>query len=139
MLITGTQGNDRGVTALTGGDGNDTILGLGGNDWLTGAAGNDTLDGGAGERDEARYLDAATGVTVNLATGTAQDGLGGTDTLLGIEDIRGSAFDDVLTGLVGGGSQLFGEGGNDLLTANARGHRGGQIRRHRHDHRQQRG
>jgi Ca2+-binding RTX toxin-like protein len=38
------------------------------------------------------------GVVVNLATGTASDGYGGTDTLSGIENVRGSTFNDTLTG-----------------------------------------
>jgi Ca2+-binding RTX toxin-like protein len=63
-------------------------------------------------------------VRVNLTTGTAIGG-GGSDTLTGIENIRGTASTDTLTGdaganrLDGGDSadSLFGEGGNDILLA----------------------
>ena len=62
-----------------------------------GEAGNDTIDGKSGE-DRVGYDSSPAGVNVNLSTGIALDGYGGTDTLLNIEDARGSAFDDILTG-----------------------------------------
>jgi Ca2+-binding RTX toxin-like protein len=72
-----------------------TINGGAGNDYLEGGAGLDILDGGA-DNDTVSYGVAAIGVIANLATGTATgDGL---DTLIGIENIIGSAFDDTLTG-----------------------------------------
>src|SRR5262249_28425197 len=60
---------------------------------------------------------------VNLTTGTASDGFGGTDTLSHIEGVAGSEFDDQITGdgnsnrLGGqnGDDQLFGMGGDDFL------------------------
>jgi uncharacterized delta-60 repeat protein/uncharacterized repeat protein (TIGR02059 family) len=62
--------------------------------------GNDTLDGGADGRfgDTVSYSNSNVGVVVNLATGVATDGYGGTDTLLNIEHIRGTHFADTLTG-----------------------------------------
>ncbi len=54
---------------------------------------------------------------VNLATGTATGG-DGTDTLIGIEDVTGSAFNDVLTGDAGANS-LNGGNGNDVLIGGA--------------------
>ncbi len=65
-----------------------------------GEDGNDSIDGGAG-RDRVSYSTSSDGVFVNLQNGTANDGFGGTDTLIGIEDIRGSNFDDVLVGSTG--------------------------------------
>jgi len=65
-----------------------------------GEDGNDSIDGGAG-RDRVSYSTSSAGVFVNLENGTANDGFGGTDTLNGIEDIRGSGFDDVLIGSTG--------------------------------------
>ena len=57
-----------------------------------------TCTGEAGT-DTAFYSDATSGVTVNLATTTAQNtGGGGTDTLSGIENLYGSGFADTLTG-----------------------------------------
>lgn len=98
---------------LLGGDGNDAIFGEGGDDELGGGAGNDTLDGGAGE-DLVRYLDASGGVTLNLATGTASDGDGGTDVLTSIEHAHGSENGDSLTGDTGA-NELSGFGGDDSL------------------------
>lgn len=100
------------------GDANDNVLlgGLG-NDLLAGGAGNDTLNGGA-DTDTADYSAAAAGVTANLAAGTANDGMGGADTLIGIENINGSAFDDTLAGDAGV-NILNGAGGNDVLSGGA--------------------
>ena len=116
--FSGFGGNDvldglTGADSLLGGAGNDTIRGGGGADELWGQAGNDTLDGGA-EFDLARYRDSTAGVVASLTTGSAQDGFGGTDTLVGIEGLHGSDFGDTLTGDAGG-NELSGFGGNDLL------------------------
>ena len=116
--ISGGSGND----VLGGTSGDDAILGLGGNDWIYGGQGNDTLDGGAG-RDEVWYAGAGTyfpgisdtisvGVSVNLLTGTATGGAG-TDTLIGIEDVVGSDFNDLLIG-DDGANYLGGAKGNNI-------------------------
>jgi len=81
---------------LTGTSGDDALNGSGGNDTLIGGGGNDTLNGGAGV-DTADYSTALGPVTVNLATGTAT-GAAGNDTLINIENVRGTAFDDNLIG-----------------------------------------
>ena len=77
-------------------------MGLEGDDTLQGGAGNDTLDGGDNGDigDTASYADATSGVTVSLSLqDTAQDTIGaGTDTLTGIENLTGSAFNDTLAG-----------------------------------------
>jgi Ca2+-binding RTX toxin-like protein len=79
--------------------------------------GDDVIDGGAGAGDRADYSDAPAGVEVDLQTGLAQDGFGGTDTLAGIEQIRGSSFDDVLLGTIDNVEFESYEGlaGNDLI------------------------
>jgi Ca2+-binding RTX toxin-like protein len=66
----------------------------------------------------ADYSNAPAKVVVNLATGTAQNGFGGTDTLIGIHSVIGSAFADTITG---GGSTdtLDGGGGGDSLIGGA--------------------
>ena len=80
-----------------------------------GGAGNDTIDGKGGT-DRVDYNNSRAGVVVNLLTGTASDGLGGTDTLLNIEDVRGSVFNDNLYGTLGN-NKMYGEAGNDTITA----------------------
>src|SRR5262245_57719024 len=108
--LAGGAGND----VLSGGAGNDTILGGDGNDTLLGGAADDTLDGGAG-RDVASYADATAAVRVDLGAGGAQaTGGAGTDTLVGIEDLVSSAFNDTLIGYVGD-NVLLGGAGDDLL------------------------
>ena len=98
----------------------DVLRGLGGNDMLFGGSGNDTLDGGTGAdtlmgglgTDTADYSLSAAGVTVNLLTGVGSGGDAQGDMLVGIENIIGSAHDDVLAG--DGGANVFAGGsGND--------------------------
>ncbi len=111
-----------GADTLTGGGGADTLLGGAdadlleggdGNDELWGGAGNDTLDGGAGQ-DLLRYLDAASGVTVDLTGGFALDGDGGRDIIRNVEHVHGSAHDNLLRGDAGG-NELAGFDGADTL------------------------
>ena len=107
--LTGNGGND----TLLGGAGNDTLHGGDGDDEIWGQAGNDSIDGGAGA-DLVRYRDAASGITVSLSAGTAQDGAGGTDTLFSIENVHGSEFGDSLSGSALG-NELSGFSGNDTI------------------------
>ena len=71
-----------------------TIKGTIGNDTLTGTSGDDTIDGLAGI-DLVVYTNATGGITANLTTGIVSGAGVGTDTLIGIEQIRGSNFNDV--------------------------------------------
>jgi Ca2+-binding RTX toxin-like protein len=142
--LTGGDGDNRlyglgGVDVLTGGagsdwlygeDGDDTLNGGDDDDRLTGGAGADTMDGGGGV-DQASYEGSASGVTVDLATGTGSGGDAAGDTLSGIENAVGSSYDDVLTGnaaenvLNGGAGDdwLWGRAGGDLLLGGAGGDR----------------
>ena len=116
---------DAANNVLTGRDGDDQLIGGGGNDNLRGGLGDDILNGGDGLFDVANYIDATSGVSVDLnIQGVAQDTLGGgMDTLIDIELITGSNFDDVLIGDAGnnilrgeeGNDQLIGGAGNDTL------------------------
>ena len=108
---------------LRGLAGNDTLSGLAGNDTLDGGAGNDLIDGGSGA-DLVSYAAASSSVTVNLGIAGAQNTRGaGTDTLVGIENLTGSNFNDALTGssaanVVNGGrgnDSIGGGAGNDTL------------------------
>lgn len=110
--ITGDNNPNR----LEGAGGDDTIFGLGADDVLIGNEGDDTLNGGA-DSDTAEYLGAVAGIVVNLDSGAPQvsnDGDGGQDTLISIENISGSNFADSITG-DGGNNILSGNGGNDTI------------------------
>ncbi len=116
--INGGASND----LIEGGAGTDTLSGDGGNDTFAGGAdeGNDSFNGGEGN-DLVTYLAAKAAVTVSLTTGTARGTAAGdaaktgADTLVSIENVIGSAFDDTLTGGVGADS-FTGGLGNDLIT-----------------------
>jgi len=118
-------GDNRG-NLLIGGAGRDMLDGGGGNDTLRGGAGPDQLSGGTGT-DVIDYAGSATGVTVNLATGTASGGDAQGDTFSGIEGVTGSGEADTLTGdgsanaLSGGGGAdtIFGGEGNDTVIGGA--------------------
>jgi serralysin len=117
---------------LTGNDGSNRLMGEVGNDVLTGGLGADQLFGGDGGdppptqadgRDTAVYSDSAVGVAVNLANGRGFGGTAEGDTLLSIENLVGSAFNDSLIGhdldnafSGGAGDDLLkGAGGADFL------------------------
>ncbi len=112
--IAGLGGDD----TLYGGGGDDSLSGGEGNDLLMGGPGADTLKGGAGE-DTITYKYSAAGVTINLNDGAANGGDADGDTLGEmLENVVGSAHDDVLTGTdnVNVGNKLWGLGGNDVLS-----------------------
>jgi Ca2+-binding RTX toxin-like protein len=107
---------------IQGHDGNDQIYGgdVHG-DNLIGGAGNDLLDGQGGDWDTAWYhnIGASYGITVDLSTGTtSDDGTGGIDTLVSIEQVEGSEFDDLITG-DSGRNRLSGNEGDDVLHGGA--------------------
>ncbi|RZJ29827.1 MAG: hypothetical protein EON85_06155, partial [Brevundimonas sp.] len=112
--LNGAATNDR----LYGFGGNDTLNGGDGDDVLAGGAGTDVLNGGAGN-DTADYSGAAAGVTARIDTQSASnDGDGGTDTFTSIENITGSAFNDLLVGNAGN-NILSGGLGRDVIIAGA--------------------
>jgi Ca2+-binding RTX toxin-like protein len=97
-----------------------------------GSAHNDTFISGAGANDfdglggvnTLSYANSTAGVNVNLATGLASGGHATGDTFVNIQNLTGSAHNDVLTGdgnnnvLMGGtgADQFFGGGGTDTDT-----------------------
>jgi Ca2+-binding RTX toxin-like protein len=110
-FVLGLAGND----GLSGSNGNDVLDGGAGTDTLLGGAGSDTLNGGAG-LDVASFFGAASGVTVDLSIGGAQNtGGAGIDQLVEIEYLTGSAYGDNLAGDGVHNVLLFGEAGNDWL------------------------
>jgi len=116
-IITGTNL----AQTFFGNNGDDDIFGNGGDDALHGGNGNDLLDGGAGF-DTASYEGAAsTGVTVSLAITGQQNTVGyGLDTLVDIEGLIGSEYNDTLTGNASANT-LEGSGGHDILEGGAGG------------------
>jgi Ca2+-binding RTX toxin-like protein len=121
--LTGSGFND----TLTGDANANSISGGAGNDTIDGGAGNDVLDGSAGT-DTITYVSATAGVTVGLATTSAQNTVGaGSDTLTGFENLAGSGFADTLSGdananaISGGAGDDVIEGGlgNDVLDGGA--------------------
>ena len=102
------------IENLSGSDFNDYLTGDSGDNILNGLQGDDVIDGGAGI-DEVYYINATKGVNVNLGSSNPQDTLSsGVDTLLNIENIQGSSFDDTLIGS-SGDNKLSGNDGNDIL------------------------
>lgn len=113
--IRGGAGNDE----IYGGDGNDKIQGDAGSDYLVGGRGKDSISGGSGFDTVDYGQDGGEfGVIVDLSKGTAIDTYGDVDTLSGIERVRGTAFDDVITG-GNGRDMLDGRDGNDVLSGGA--------------------
>jgi Ca2+-binding RTX toxin-like protein len=125
---------DGSANDLYGNDGNDVLKGGGGADGLDGGSGNDILKGGGGAdlliggagTDTADYSQGF-GATVDLALGQGFGGDAEGDTLISIENVTGSTFDDVIrgndsaNGLRGGDGvdRLQGGGGSDTLDGGA--------------------
>ncbi|WP_283258449.1 M10 family metallopeptidase C-terminal domain-containing protein [Pseudomonas sp. GX19020] len=115
-----------GIDAIYGREGNDTLYGGDGDDWLYGGAGADLLYGGAG-RDRAHYGDATAAVRADLQSPGSNTGFAAGDRYFEIEDLVGSAYNDVLLGDAGnnmisggaGNDTLFGREGNDTLIGGA--------------------
>lgn len=115
------QGN-AGTDLLFGRGGNDTLAGNDASDVMLGGAGADVLDGGEGI-DRVQYTDATQGLTVDLATSTANTGFAAGDVFVSIEDIYGTFYDDNLSGkdignvIIGdaGRDRILGRGASDYL------------------------
>ena len=102
------------VDHLAGLGGADRLEGGQGADVLRGGAGADVLDGGAG-RDTTDYSTSGAAVRINLNGTVGAGGEAEGDVLISIEDVTGSAFDDVLTGS-DGDNVLIGGAGDDQLS-----------------------
>ncbi len=120
--------------AATGGH-HGTLTGTGYNDTFIAEAGNYTYNGSGGWTttsehdtwsstggvDVVDYRHAASGVTVDLGRSTAQSTGFDTATLVNIEGINGSNYNDVITGN-SGDNQFEGRGGNDTFNIGSGGH-----------------
>ncbi|WP_165820258.1 calcium-binding protein [Microvirga sp. KLBC 81] len=114
----GTTDNVSDIEAVRGTGNGDKFLGSDADENFQGMGGSDTIDGGEGD-DTASYSADKTrgglsGVSVDLAAGTARDGFGSSDILISIEKVFGTAFADTLYGS-GLANTLSGGSGNDRL------------------------
>ncbi len=113
----GREGND----VLIGGLGGDTLSGGVGNDVLSGGKGANYLSGGSG-RDTVSYADSTSRVWIQLMDFWGEHE-GALDTYNSIENIIGSAHNDIIHGnesanvIIGGdgNDQLYGRGGSDRI------------------------
>lgn len=132
--INGFDGDD----VLLGNFGNDVLHGDNGNDSLFGNEGNDSLDGGLdnlGDSDRlaggtgidtATYAQVQHGISVNLIQGQML-GAGNVDTLISIENVTATNFNDSVVGDFGnnliqgadGIDFIDGLSGNDFLSGNS--------------------
>jgi Ca2+-binding RTX toxin-like protein len=108
-VLRGGEAND----TLSGGGGDDRLVGEGGDDILLGGLGADTLVGGTG-KDTASYDNAARGLTASLETPLVNTGEAAGDRYSQVENLQGSAYDDVIIGNKGTNA-LFGGSGADSL------------------------
>lgn len=113
-----TQQSSGTNNTLLGGLGDDSLESLSGadNTTMVGGPGNDFMVG-LGTNDTASYANDPASVVVDLSTFSAIDGAGGIDTLVGIENVSGSAFADSLTGDALA-NVLQGGAGDDTMTGN---------------------
>lgn len=107
--IRGGNGNDR----LDGSVGNDTLLGDAGNDTLVSSSGTDRFDGGSGV-DTLEIGGHGAGTIVDLPQNRMIFGAL-TETVVGIENVNGSIFNDQLFGN-SEANRFDGRGGTDVLT-----------------------
>lgn len=135
-VVLGGEGDDSvrggiGDDEVDGGAGNDVVQGDGGDDLLTGGTGNDlliggsgadALDGGVGGYDIASYETwlasqppgTASGLIINMLDPALSNGHARDDSYADIEAVRGTNFDDTITG-DDLGHVLIGGLGDDLI------------------------
>ena len=112
--LTATLLDDGADDVLVGDFRPDMLFGRRGDDILEGAGGADLLDGGDGV-DTASYEGSTNRVLINLGTNTAESGHAIGDTLVSIENLIGSDFNDILTGSKFD-NVIFGGDGSDILS-----------------------
>lgn len=112
-LLIGSAGDN----AINGGRGADELRGSAGDDMLEGGGGGDIINGGSGI-DTATFTTAGGGVTLSLTTGVGTRGNATGDTYIRVENVLGSAHDDVIVGS-SDDNALQGWLGDDVLRGSA--------------------
>jgi Ca2+-binding RTX toxin-like protein len=126
LYVGGAAETSAGLHAI-GGAANDTLIGGSGEDTFEGGQGADSIVGGTGS-DTVDYTASGGPLIVNLNLTTGQTGGDASgDRLTGIENVKGSSFNDHLTGTIAdnvlrggdGDDTLIGGAGGDLLDGGA--------------------
>jgi Ca2+-binding RTX toxin-like protein len=103
-----------GIERVRGSKFGDSIIGNGIANGIEGWAGADTMDGGLGN-DTLEFRNSIGAVTVNLGANTvADDGWGYSDSIVSFENVRGSEWNDSITGSALA-NVLEGEAGADTM------------------------
>jgi serralysin len=124
-----TSGDDRFTQSEANKDNWENYFGLDGNDTfkiyqgtVIGGAGNDIIErnptGEWWRGVQAAYWDSPKGARVDLEAGTADDGWGGRDTLIGVDSVSGSGNDDWFKGNAND-NQFWPNNGNDTVFGGA--------------------
>jgi len=125
-----TEGDDVYVQPESAKNNWDNYFGLGGNDSIKifqgtaiGGPGNDVIEripvpGEPWRTVGVAYWDSPPGVRVDLQGGWAEDGYGGRDTLIGVDQIHGNGRDDWFNGN-SNDNFFWGNGGNDTVNGGA--------------------
>lgn len=113
----GHDGNDTidggiGDDFLFGGKGDDVLIGGKGADTMVGGIGADQFKGGQGS-DTVDYSGSTSGVNAFLALNLSGGGDAEGDTYTAMENVIGSAYEDILQ--AGAGGSAMGGAGNDLI------------------------
>lgn len=109
-----------GIEGVVGGSGDDILIGNSSDNLFQPSRGSDLVKGGGG-RDEVDYSTSfehipGVGIVANLKAGRVENFLDDIDTLTGIEDVRGTVFDDDIRGDETS-NRLRGDRGSDTLQA----------------------
>lgn len=106
-----------GINYLVGTDGDNHFIGGKNVNYMLGNDGNDRLDGSNGTLDYAMYTTATQGIVATLDAGGNGTVVHGayTDTLIGMEGVWGSRYNDTLTA-TSGRTYLYGGAGNDTIS-----------------------
>ncbi|WP_159564423.1 beta strand repeat-containing protein [Budvicia diplopodorum] len=105
----GSQFND----LIVGDSNNNALYGEAGDDVLSGMGGDNILDGGGGVN-TASYVNSTSAIQADLTTNRVSNGFGAMDTLINIQGIIGSGFDDRIVS-ANGSSSINAGAGNDVL------------------------